>query len=258
MIVSHRHRYVFVELPRTGSWAIHHELREHYDGVPVLEKHTPYHRFLRGATEEERGYFVFAGIRNPLDEAVSLYFWEKNDRAGHYTDPSKLRRRGGHVSKADLRRFRYLRERGADFATYFERFYRHWKIHRYPYDNYTCLDHHRFDYVIRFERLQEDFSRVLDLLGIEPVRPLPVVNRTPGKEGDFRAFYPPEIRERAVRVFGPYMERWGYEFPPDWDVGRPPLWSRVAFRALRPVRRFYWRRVGYRSWPARVVEHFLP
>ena len=38
MIISHRHRYVFVKLPRTGSSAVRRELRELYDGVPILHK----------------------------------------------------------------------------------------------------------------------------------------------------------------------------------------------------------------------------
>src|SRR2546426_260618 len=40
LIVSHKHRYVFVELPRTGSTAVRHELRELYDGTPILHKHS--------------------------------------------------------------------------------------------------------------------------------------------------------------------------------------------------------------------------
>jgi len=47
MIVSHRHRYLFIEIPLTGSWAIHRELREHYGGSPILHKHASYPEYRR-------------------------------------------------------------------------------------------------------------------------------------------------------------------------------------------------------------------
>jgi hypothetical protein len=65
MIISHRHRYVFVEVPRTGSTAVSAELRENYDGHEILRKHASYRDFLRVASEEERGYFTFSAVRNP-------------------------------------------------------------------------------------------------------------------------------------------------------------------------------------------------
>ena len=73
MIISHRHRYVFVELPRTGSSAVRRELRELYDGVPILHKHSTYDEFRRQASEDERGYFVFRyrGRRSSRLAAIS-------------------------------------------------------------------------------------------------------------------------------------------------------------------------------------------
>ena len=74
MIVSHEHRYVFIEVPHTASVAISTELRENYDGQRFLRKHATYRDFLRQATPEQRGYFAFAAVRNPLDVAVSRYY----------------------------------------------------------------------------------------------------------------------------------------------------------------------------------------
>ena len=54
MIISHAHRYVFVEVPRTGSRAVATELREHYDGHEILRTHATYSDFLRQATDDER------------------------------------------------------------------------------------------------------------------------------------------------------------------------------------------------------------
>ena len=73
MVISHLHRYVYVEVPRTGSSAISRELRENYDGEQILRKHATYRDFLREATEDEQSYFTFSGVRNPLDVAVTRY-----------------------------------------------------------------------------------------------------------------------------------------------------------------------------------------
>ena len=237
MVISHQYRYLFVELPHTASTAISRELCALYDGEPILRKHAYYHEFLRVASAEECAYFVFSCIRNPMDEVVSIYEKYKTNHRGNYTDPRKLKKHGGHVTQADLERFRFIQEQNADFPAFFTRFY------RLPYDNWSSLDHHRFDFIIRFEKLQEGFTQVLEKLGIKQKRPLPIANPTADK-GSFLSYYPPEIRKRAVWVLGPFMKKWGYEFPPEWGSVAPPWASVVLFRLLsiyRNTRRRYLR-----------------
>lgn len=259
MIVSDRHRYVFVEMPHTGSYSIANELCELYAGERILRKHALLPEFLRSATPEQRRYFAFSGIRNPLDEAVTLHFFAKTNRYGHYTKLHKRRRRsGGHITRADLRKFRYLHEEDADFADYFRRFYRARKFYRFPYDNLSCVAHDRLDFVIRYERLDDDFAELLRRLGLEQVRPVPHLNRTAERRAAFADYYTPEIRDRAQRVFGPFMRRWDYEFPADWGDGSVSRANELHFRALRTVRRYYWGRLAYENPVLRSFEHFLP
>jgi len=235
MIISHKHKYLFVELPRTGSSAIRRELCEHYDGVPILHKHATYYEFLKIANAEEKRYFVFAGIRNPLDDAVSLYFKRKNDHHGQWTKrakPIRDRRLFDHVGMIE---FNFIKNTDADFPTYFKRFY------KIPYNNWSELSHRKFDFIIRFEHLQEDFAKMLKLIGIEQKRPLPVRNKTAGRDRNFLSYYTPEIIPRAKRVFGPYMKQWGYEFPPEWGETSVPWWNQAEFEAFNLVRHCYWR-----------------
>ncbi len=223
MIIGHRHRYLFVELPRTGSTAIRQELRELYGGEPVLWKHATYEDFLRVASPDERRYFVFSAIRNPLDDAVSRYFKLRLDHKQRFTErPGKHRNLANRL--VDQRMFRFLDRTDADFPAFFLRYY------RFPYDTWASLSHARMDYVMRFETLAEDFERVLRAIGIEPVRPLPVVNRTSGRERDFDVYYPPRVRGRARRVFGPYAERWGYQLPAEWQLPPPSPLHRAEYR----------------------------
>jgi hypothetical protein len=188
MVISQKHRYLFVELPNTASTAIRRELCEHYDGMPILRKHAYYSEFLKIASAEEKTYCVFSCIRNPLDVAVTVYVKYKTNHKGVYTDPEKTRM---HVllPRAALRRFNFIRSTGADFPTFLKRFY------RFPYNDWSSLSHDKFDFVIRFENLQDDFAKVLELIGVEQKRSLPLVNPTQGK-GDFlvTALFPGPVR----------------------------------------------------------------
>ena len=103
MIISHEHRFVFVELPRTGSTAVGKELIESYGGVRILRKHSSYGDFVRQATPDERTYFKFSSIRNPMDDAVSGYFKLATDHHGRYSDEMRRRYRVGNRGADTMR-----------------------------------------------------------------------------------------------------------------------------------------------------------
>ena len=124
MIISHKHKYIFVEIPRTASTAIATELCLNYDGQKILHKHSLYPEFLRIANDEEKTYFVFAGVRNPLDVIVGRYFKLKNDHKGIYTNPKFWRKNGGWLSSKDLEKFNWLKDTNADFPAFFKKYYK--------------------------------------------------------------------------------------------------------------------------------------
>jgi Sulfotransferase family len=233
MIISHENRYIFVELPQTGSTAVSKELQDKYGGKRILKKHATYRDFLRQATSEEASYFAFAGIRNPMDKLVSLYFKYKYDHRntgrGHFFKDSNALLKW-HMQ----RQFDFVHGLGADFPSYFLRYY------HLPYDDWSSLDHSRMNFIIRFESLSEDFTSLLHQLGIPPLRPLPLMNKTSDRELDFWSYYPREVRSRARWVFGPYFRRWGYKFPADWEQDLP-FASGLACGLANFPRRFYWR-----------------
>ncbi len=73
MIISHRYRYIFVEIPLTASWSVRDVLSQHYEGEPIFHKHATFREFSRTASEEQKTYFVFGAVRNPLEVLVSRY-----------------------------------------------------------------------------------------------------------------------------------------------------------------------------------------
>lgn len=243
MILSDSHRYVFIELPRTGSTAIARELVEHYDGRSILTKHATYRDFLRNANKSQRDYFVFSCIRNPLDEAVSLYFKAKTDPDQSFSRlrNAPLRTRIVHGNR--YRRHAFATGSNGCFDAYLRRFY------KLPYSSWAILAHKHFDYVIRFESLEADFAAVLDRLGLQQVRPLPLVNATAARDRDYVEYYKPSTERRATFVFGPFMEKWGYALPDHWRSREVSHFSRAMYRLVNIPRRVYWkhlRRFAYR------------
>jgi hypothetical protein len=237
VIISDEHRYVFIELPRTGSTAAAAELCQNYGGQEKLGKHSTYRDFLRIATPEQKAYFALAGIRNPLDVAVSRYVQLKTDKGQRFSDPVKLAQRNTAVERLETRIYHWIHDNDADF----EQFLRRWYL--LPYDTWASLDHRRMDMLLRFESLADDFDSALRRLGLEPVRRLPVVNPTRAREGGFESYYTPAAIRRAAWVFGPYMEEWGYAFPAAWGEVRVPAWSRLLMHVLRLGRGIYWKHI---------------
>ena len=233
MVISHKHRYLFLELPRTGSSAVCRELVDHYDGRRILKKHATYRDFLQQASEDEKKFFVFSSVRNPADKILSLYFKYCTDHRG-YENPEIWERGNRFIKWLMQRQFRYVHDRGASFTEFFLHYY------HLPYDDWSCLDHHRLDHVIYFENLSADFEAALRKLGLEPVRPLPVVNKTGGRKKEFWSYYEPEAQRRAQWVFGPYFRRWGYEFPAEWSHTTFRC-DQAVFTGANFLRKAYWR-----------------
>lgn len=229
MIISHRHRYLFVEVPHTGSHSIAEQLIRHYDGEPILRKHANVTQFLGQAAAEEKKYFKFATVRNPLDAAITDFEKLKGNHRGQFTDPAMLFENGGHVTKEHLREFNFIRDEQADFDAFFRKF------RDRLYNNWFLVGHRHFERVLRFESLQEDFSEVLRDLHLTQVEPLPHVNRTAGKLASYVDYYTPATYAQVVRRYGPFLKKWGYELPSGWDNARIPLSSRVQFALLDMV-----------------------
>ncbi len=231
MVLSDKHKYLFIELYFTGSTAISYELCQLYDGKKIINKHSRYHEFLEIATEAQKKYFVFSSIRNPMDTVVSGYMKFVTNHDGQFTDSKYYRKNGGPITEKNLRLYHKIKD--LSFEEYFKKF------HKIPYDNWTNVSHKKFDYLIRFENMQEGFDEVLKKLNIEKQRDIPLKNKTAEKK-NFIDYYTPEIRQHAIFVFGPFMEKWGYEFPTEWHAKKPGVWSSFLFFSFGIAKKFYW------------------
>lgn len=234
MIISHKNKYVFVELPRTGTTAVSRELCQLYGGERILRKHATYNDFLKAASPEETKYFAFTCIRNPLDDAVSHYYKLKTNHGERYTKVIKPSARRRLAERLDALMFRYIHRKDADFTDFFKR------VYIFPYNNWVSMNRDQYDYVMRFENLSEDFSKAIQLIGLELKRPLPPRNVTSSRSRDFTTYYTEDLIPRAKRVFGPFMKEWGYEFPQEWGNDPIPWWNQMEFQVFTGIRKIYW------------------
>jgi hypothetical protein len=234
MVISDKYKYVFVELPRTGTTAISKELVENYDGQTILWKHAPLNKFLEQASDEQRNYFKFACIRNPVDRTFSLYNKIKNDHGGEFSILKETRFKNLQAWYF-YRQYLYIKENNASFVQYLKRFYS-----TSPYDDWITLDFSSLDSIIRFEHLNQDFKRTLEQIGIQPIRDLPATNKTVKSSALSNEISPRDMKD-LNQSFGVYLSKMGLEFPD--GLGKPEVTKNMRFRYefYHKLKTIYWR-----------------
>jgi len=152
------------------------------------------------------------------------------------------------VDHSDLKKYRFVRREGATFEAYFQRYQDR------PYTGPIDLSEDRLDFVLRFEELQEGFSEVLRRLGLKQVRPVPLMNKTQGRRPEWQSYYTTSLHDQAIRNFGPFMRKWGYEFPPDWGEHSSRI-AEAEYRLRNIATKLYRTHVRYnQSVPARMLR----
>lgn len=203
-MISLKHNFLFVHIPKTGGNSVQQVLRDYsedrlvctapfQDGVERfglrndrfnLQKHSPLRDYRRELGESLfRPLFKFCCVRNPWERAISFYFSPHRGPMTWSRD-AFIDLIPGLVPSAA---FVALDEPEASKAS--------------PFGN--------VDFVMRFERLNEDFRRVCDRVGI-PVQELPVRNKSSRQH--FSQYYDRELRDLVARQFQHEIEYFGYEF----------------------------------------------
>ena len=114
---------------------------------------------------------------------------------------------------------------------YFKKFYTK------PYDNLTSLTLDHCHYIIRYENIKTDYIKALQKANVLNPSPLPVANKTAGKKRDILLYYTDEVKERAIYIFGPFLEKYNYSFPEKWGKVIIPIKSKIYFIILGFLRK---------------------
>jgi len=192
MRISHKHKFVFIALPKSGTGSIRKALDEYsdiksVDAPPeviynnnewVFGNHIKA-RVLKKHFEDQNwqwsDYFKFVFVRNPWNRIVSLYKWEmyRNRFEGSFEK---------FLDNYLKDNYRSLTNRsGLETGIFTD-------------SNNNCL----VDFVGRFENLQEDFDIICDNIGIQRQQ---LIHTHKSKHKHYTEYYDDEMQELIRRRY---------------------------------------------------------
>jgi hypothetical protein len=224
MLLSVKHRFLFVHIAKTGGTSVRAALQaqrwrdpwywpmflcsrlSHLSGHRIATK-LPRHAKVVAAKEllpKEffDQLFKFAFVRNPWDLQVSSFHHIRRERPQYLS---------GHE----------------DFAAFLR-----WKLdpeRPYQYHIDTSIESQTdylidlsgrvvVDFIGRYERLGEDFAEACRRIGM-PAPALPHQRQARDRQKDYRGYYTDETAELIARHFARDIEILGYGFDPGTDSG---------------------------------------
>jgi hypothetical protein len=190
MIISHKHKYIFIGLPFSASSAISKELIEQYDGEYILNKHANIQTFLSSNKLNINNYTIFAVYRDLEEILFTRYNKYKYNSKEVYTNPSFLVKNGGHVTAKALNIHNRIINEDIDFEDFIVKFSK-----SIPYDFVFSINAPYVTDILNFNNLSPDFDRVLAKIGFTNRRELPLYNKTEKKDQK------PEISEKVRRKY---------------------------------------------------------
>lgn len=236
MIISHKHKYIFIGLPFSGSSAISKELIEQYHGESIYFKHTNIHSILNNKKIDISKYFVFAVYRDPIDICITTYSKYLNNAKEVYTNKKYLIKNGGHISSKDIKTYNYIKSNKIDFNGYIKDKHKGFL----PYDFVFSINEKYLNFQIDFKHLNEDFKLALSKIGIKVKRDLPSYNKTKNK------FVSDAVID--LKFFEPYYLRRDSLFSSLKEFKIKLFFFRILYHILHSFRKWVWLNMDkYRS-----------
>jgi hypothetical protein len=207
MIISSKHKFVFVAVPKTGTHSVRRALREHMGPEDVeqvrlfVEKKFPWpelakleHGHLSLAQvkpflgeEDFSSFFKFAFVRNPFDRFVSYCAFMTREIGAFDRDPQGVMH---HM----LFRAPPLRH-----------------ILFQPQFSFVCDERGEMlaDAAGRVEDMQQSYDQMCKRIGI-PTTQLEKANSS--RHGDYRQYYDQQLIDGVARLYGKDLTVFGYDF----------------------------------------------
>lgn len=224
-MISERYNFLFFHIPKAAGTSIINSIKEnlHKDAI-VNEENKPLLEFLNansvlwpnhascGNLKEYLGnyvynnYFKFCFVRNPWDRLVSLYHYTLQKEALKYHNKEKTI---PEFTKNILN------------AGSFENWIRSENIGGSQFDmisnNYDEL---MVDFVGKSENIQNDFSYICGVIGLENI----VLDKSnTSKRGNYKTYYSEETRQIVARHCKKDIEYFKYNFEEDKNLQTLPI-----------------------------------
>jgi chondroitin 4-sulfotransferase 11 len=184
-MIDHKHKFVFIHIPKTGGISIHQVLRS----KPCDRNHAELHTH-----EFDENYFKFMFVRNPWDRIVSCYNYFLNGGRGFPGDieAGKMIQKYETFTEFCIA-FPSIRDTLKSICPHFK-------------PQATWFDKN-IDHVGKFENLQLDFDTICDSIGI-PRKKLPHKNKSNHKY--YTEYYNSQTHEIVAEQYARDIELFGY------------------------------------------------
>lgn len=218
MRISHRHRFVFLANPRTGSTTVRKILDDYSDiksvHVSQVDDVNPFYHHISAAElkiifEKKRWpweeYRKFCMVRNPFDRVVSLYFLHQEILQGKVKGKSAFQR----LLRLLKRKLRPVR----DFEQYVMQINPEHRLTT-SLKAFTCDSNGRqlVHDILMFENLKNDLPNYLFSLGIQITADhIPHLNASNSKK-HYREYYNTATHNRVKHLYINEIEQFGYSF----------------------------------------------
>lgn len=211
MIVSDRHKFIFIHVPRSAGTSMHHALRTwetrwtkwrlDYSKAQWGRSYPHYlAREIHPIVGDKRfeSYAKLAFVRNPWDRIVSRYYYLRRQKDNN---PNRVLNERGYYPPGDLTFLEWLKGSTRNCIHPLE-----WR----PQMAWLTDESGKFvvDHVGRFEHVEDDFRRICHEIGIDVS--LPKINSA--KEGHYRDHYDEEAKEIIASRFAEDIAEWEYAF----------------------------------------------
>ena len=199
-MINHKHKFVFVHIPKTGGTSIESLFIKDPD-IRVLiancRKDVPgKHHMVRDINSGLlKKYFVFTFVRNPWDRMVSYYKFRIKRSCKMHNHGGSLKEWVSFLYSDDVLKIK---------ANQFNLAIKNQYEFLVSKSNEISVD-----FIGRFENLQEDFDIICEKIGI-PKQELPHNNKTNHKH--YTEYYDDETREIVAKKYAKDIEYFGYKF----------------------------------------------
>ncbi|MFW6026019.1 MAG: sulfotransferase family 2 domain-containing protein [Candidatus Woesearchaeota archaeon] len=198
MLISHKHKFIFIHIPKTGGTSVRNTLNPFCNTVKDLNdsetnktktKHIKARELKKLLPKETwNKYFKFAFVRNPWDRITSIYKFNIEHQQPGYKDYKEK-----------------------DFASFLEMIYQGKKVHiSEPQKDYVCDEKGNLivDFVGHFENLDKDFKYICKKLGIR--KKLKLLN--PSNHEYYKKMYNKTTKKMVNSLFKEDIEFFNYNF----------------------------------------------
>ena len=202
MIVSHRHRFVFLHIPKTAgtSICVGLGLRSGETGGWVKDSCVIVGRTKHHIVPQEipENYFVFTFVRNPWDRILSYYMFRN--------DPRNADRKSIHPKERKISFKKWLQQ--------LDKFKKYRRINRafsIAISQQADIIENFAAYVGRYEFLERDIQFICKKVGMTtPV--LQIVNSSTKKTRPYGEYYDAESRDIVAQMYNKDIELFDYKF----------------------------------------------